>query len=847
MSFSDYTALDISELETKLHSSEKVGLSTDSANLILKTQGLNEIKIGKTTWFAILLRQFKSAFIYLLLVAATLAFLFGEKVDAVMIVIFILINTILGFYQEYKSDLSLKDLEKYVVNRVKVIRDGHLSNIDSKELVVGDLVVIETGDILQADIRLVATNDLLVNESILTGESIDVIKSEALLNLSSADVYKASNVVFSGTTVTDGGGRGFVIATGRNTEIGKIAKLSTETRDTSSFEKQINKFSSFILYLTVVTLLIVFVIQLITKSDTISVPELIVFSIAMAVGVIPEALPLVTTFSLTHGAKRLAKKKVIAKRLSAIEDLGSIEVLCSDKTGTLTENSMTVSEIWGTDKASTLFYAAVVSDYSGDSKLPNNSFDLAIIKACSMEEKGRALEVEKISNIPFNPSRRRNSTLIKDGLKYEIVVRGAPESLLSHIKGVRPQKLEEITHWLVFQGMYGRRVLLVAKRSYYESLGYTPQDEEKDLELIGLISFEDPIKASTYEAVQKAKKMGIDIKVLTGDSPEVAGAVASKVGIITDPTDVLLGDFLENKSLTERLNLVKAHSVFARVSPEQKYKIIELLEQNHEVGYLGEGINDAPALKLANVGIVVEGASAVARESSDIILLENDLNVIIEGIEEGRRTFVNTTKYIKSTLASNFGNFYALAFASLVIDYLPMLPVQILLVNLLSDFPMISISTDEVEADELKRPHSYDVREITLMASILGVISTFFDFVFFALFKDYGTGPLRTYWFMGSILTELLLIYSIRTRKWFFRTTKQPSFTMEFLTLFAAVATILIPFIPAVSNFFGFVVPSIQQVIVVLAVTLGYFITTEVVKHFYYTRFINYKTRHAKS
>ncbi len=845
MPFSDFTTKSITELATEFNTDLKSGLSSENIPKILKKYGSNVIKLRETKWWHIFLRQFKSAFIYLLLVAAALGFLFGEKTDGVMIVIFIAINTGLGFYQEYKSELSLKELEKYVINRVKVFRDGVIKTLDSRELLPGDVIVLETGDILQADVRLISANDLLVNESILTGESVDISKNSDSLVTSTPEIYKATNIVFSGTTVTDGGGKGLVIATGRNTEMGKITKLSTETKDVSSFEKQINKFSNFILYLTGITLLIVFVIQLVTKNGNISLTELVIFSIAMAVGVIPEALPLVTTFSLTHGAKRLAKKKVIAKRLSAIEDLGSIEVLCSDKTGTLTLNSMSVAEIWSPDKKECLYYGAVASDYTGEDKLPNNSFDIAIINACSVDEKGSALEAEKIAEIPFNPTRRRSSVLAKIGTKYFIIVRGAAETLLPFIKNISTKQSAEITKWILFQGMYGRRVLAITKKAYKKVSTYTPADEEKDLELVGFISFEDPIKSTTIEAVEKAKQLGIEIKILTGDSPEVAGAVAHKVGIIDDPRNVLTGADLESKSLTEKLSLVKTCSVFARVSPEQKFKIIELLEQNHEVGYLGEGINDAPALKLANVGIVVEGASAVARDASDIILLENDLNVIIDGIEEGRRTFVNTTKYIKSTLASNFGNFYALAFASLVIDYLPMLPIQILLVNLLSDFPMISIATDEVELDELKRPHSYDVREITLIASILGIISTFFDFVFFALFKDYGAGPLRTYWFMGSILTELLLVYSIRTRKWFFQSTKLPSLPMELLTVVAAISTVAIPFIPSVSKFFGFIVPDLSNVAIVLGCTLAYFAVTEVVKHYYYSRFVHLKNKHA--
>src|SRR3989338_5985696 len=831
MSFSKYTALTANEVLGEFNTFLDSGLKTSDIKVLSIKYGKNVLKFDEVRWWNILFRQFKSAFVYLLVIAAIIALVLGERLDAFMIMLFITVNTVLGFTQEYKSEKTLKLLKKFLVRKSQVLRDGKKITIETSDLVPGDIVFIETGNLVPADLRILTENELSIDESSLTGETLPVKKTIEKLKIQTEQLYKAQNIAFSVTSVTQGEGVGIVISIGKESEIGKIAKLAIDSDSESSFEKQINKFSKFTLTLTVVTLLLVFIVHAVFKHGQISIPELAIFSIALAVGVIPEALPVVTTFSLTRGAHKLSKKSVIVKRLSAIEDLGSIQVLCCDKTGTLTQNEMTVSQVNSDNVNLTLFYAAIASNTLNGSK-GVDSFDKAVLHNISEEVKGKLDGVKIVSELPFSQDRKRNSVLASINSRNILIVRGAQESVLGEVRNLDQTKVKDLIGWILKEGSAGKRVIAVACKKL-NSIKYTEADECNNLEFVGLISFNDPIKASAYEAVHKAEKLGVKIKILTGDSSEVSGTVAKEVGIITRKSDVITGEDFELLSAIEQVKAVEKYDVFARVSPIQKYKIIQLLKNKFEVGFLGDGINDAPALKIANVAIVVEGAADIAIEVSDIILLKQNLQVIVDGIEEGRKTFINTVKYIKSTLASNFGNFYAMAFASLLLDFLPMLPIQILLVNLLSDFPMISVATDSVEDEELRSPRTYNVKSITLIATILGITSTLFDFIMFGAFYRLGPKILQTNWFIGSILTELLLIFSIRTMKPFFKASKAPSKTIFALTFIAAFFTITIPFTAIGRNIFGFIKPTFTQLYIVLIITGIYFATTETVKLLY--------------
>lgn len=830
MDIKHYAQLNSNAVVAELNS-QISGLSISEITDRQKKYGQNIFLSHENSAWSIFLRQLNSPFIYLLFGASIIALLLGEIIDSVFILIFIAINTALGFYQEYHSARTLTLLKKLVVTSALIRRDSKEQVVDAHDLVPGDIVILQAGDVVPADIRILDTTAVTVNESILTGESVPLVKNDLVMSTFSESL-QASNILFAGTSIVEGKAIGIVIGTGNNSALGSIAKLSVETSHVSSFEKGISRFSMFVLKLVTITLVLAIGLNILIKGQDVNIGQLLLFAIALAVSVVPEALPVVITFSLSRGAKRLAKHGVVVKRLSAIEDLGSLQILCSDKTGTLTENKLRVASILG-DKQTVIEHANfAATSYTDHKKQANNAFDIAVWEALTVNEQQLVSGATRLMDIPFDPLRKRNSVLIQQQSNKRLIIRGASETILTSCNNLTNQNSLELTSWLEREGQLGRRTIIIASKIWTGS-SYTIKDEESGFKYEGAISFIDPLKSSSIEAIRKATELGVQVKILTGDAASVAGAVAIQIGLIQRMNEVITGEQLDKLSPAEKIKAVNAYHIFARVSPLQKFQIIELLEKDSEVGFLGEGINDAPALKVANVGLVVKGASDIAQQSADIVLLEPGLDVIVDGIKEGREVFANTIKYIRSTLASNFGNFYSLALVSLFIDYLPMLPLQILLVNLLSDFPLIAIATDTVDAYELKSPKEYNIRDITFLATILGLVSCIFDFAYFGAFFRFAPEILQTNWFIGSILTELVVIYSIRT-KLLFTKAKFPSATIVVLTAIAAVITIGITFTKLGHEIFSFTSPTVGQLLFTLSIVVIYFCVTECVKLIYF-------------
>lgn len=833
--FSYYSARPADDSIQELGSDAQQGLRQEEVSKRRKIYGLNKIEAHETSNITRFLRQFKSPFIYLLFGAALVSFFFDNHIEGSVIIFIILLNGLIGFYQEYKANKALQFLKKYLISYIRVIRDGQEIKLLKEELVPGDIVVLYPGDIIPADVRFINEQNLLVDESIVTGESVPVKKQSEPLAESTKEMFKASSIGFAGTTVTQGKALGLVFATASNSSLGNITKLTVETTRVSSFSKIIAKFSKFTLYLMSISLIVIFILNLIIKRGHVDFVELLLFSAALAVSVVPEALPIITTFALSQGAVRLAEHKTVVKRLSAIEDLGNIEILCTDKTGTLTENILVVRDVLGNHERLPLVYAAIAANFSSKNVATLKGFDRAYFIALTPEEKKEIVKYKRIAEFPFDPLRKSNAAVVEKDGENELIVTGAVEHIIDRCSSMDQKSKETLQKWTQEKGYEGYRVLAVARKKVTIPADNNMENLEEGggLEYLGAISFEDPLKKTAAQAIQKADRYGIQCKILSGDAPEVCAAIAVKVGLIQDRTQVITGQELAAQSIEQQHESVKKYQVFARISPEQKFTIIKLLQEEKEVGYIGDGINDAPALKQASVALAVHDAADVAREAADIILLEKSLLVIINGIIEGRKVFANTTKYLRATLSSNFGNFYAVAFTSFFTHGLPLLPTQILLINVICDFPLLALATDNVGTDQLDRAGQYNVKGITLLATFLGLISTVSDFSFFALFAPISMPVLRTGWFVGCVLTEVVCLLSIRTQKFFFRGSR-PSLLLVSTVFGACAVAMALPYTKIGQQIFSFTPLKFKYQVWIVAVTIVFFIMMDIVKVLFY-------------
>lgn len=829
--FQEYAQLTVDAVLKKLNSTATTGLTTEQIAQLKKTYGPNRITMKKYTWWDILLRQLRSPFVYIFILFALPSLFLHQYENALFILLCILINTTVGFYQEYKANKNVELLKKYLISFVTVMRDNQEQTIDSAQLLPGDIIILRPGNIVPADVRFMKLDHFSIDEAALTGESKPVTKiTGALDQNTNIDMFSAQNIGFKGTTVISGSAQAVVIVTGDQTAFGSIVHLTTTSFQESNFAKSIARLGNFILYLILITITLTFLIN-VMRGTSQSIAELFLFALALAIGVIPEALPVVVTFSLSRGALLLAKQKVIIKRLSALEDLGSVEVICTDKTGTLTQNSLAVGDVWGKDKQMVLFNALLARETAlKDIEHPGKGFDNAMWAQLVPEKQKDLSSYTKLAEIPFDPNRRRNVVaLTKDGT-YFIIIRGMFEEVIKHTS----EKNDELSAWAYERGNLGNRVIAIGykKITEQEAKNLTIESDEQGITILGAIAFDDPIKPTAKQAVIQAQKLGLIIKILSGDSKEVCGAVAKEIGLIKETDQVLLGTEFDTMSEIQKAEAVKKYTVFARVLPEQKYEIISLLQHTWQVGYLGDGINDTPALHKADVSMVVQEAIDIARETADIILLKKSLLVIVQGVTEGRKIIANIMKYVKITLACALGNLYTLSLASLIIDYPPMLPLHLILLSACSDLPMLAISTDAVALDEIKKPQKYSTKSILLYSTVFGTISTVFDFIFFGIFKRYAHGVLQTGWFIESMLAELIFAFSGRSNKLFFRAS-MPSLPLIFLSSILALASVIIPLTCFGQYWLQFTQLSYLQLTIIFVIVLGYFCAAEILKYFY--------------
>ncbi len=804
------------------------GLTNQEAEQRYQEYGPNIITGKETTLFHLFIKQFNDPFVYLLLIASILAFASKDIYNGFIIIFFIAIDIFFSFYQEAKARNTLLYLNTKLASDSTIIRHNNIITINKTSLVPGDIVIFSAGTIVPADIRILEAHSLIVDESILTGESANVIKSSQPLATSPDEIFKMNNILFAGSQILKGQGKGVVIATGITTQIGSIAQVVAEIRPISSYVKGVKQFSKIIAFIAFVSIPLIVAIQFII-NPTVQITQLIIFAIALIVGIIPEAFPAVIAFALGRAAIALEKNNVIVKRLSSIEDLADIDILCVDKTGTLTENRMVLEDIIGQQGDELLLFGLLSIE---DPHFLTN-FDKAILEKISPAIQSKAQAFKQIFKKPFDFESLSSSVIVQDnaGNNY-LIMRGAPEALMtvsSHF--YKPQKTLE--HLFNEKGQEGKRTLAIAVRQIEDhKLNFR---DENNLTFLGFFSFIDPIKQSVQTTIESAKKFGIDIKVLTGDAKEVAYFITKEIGLISSPQQIIGSQ--ELKQLSDPLfeNACFDKVVFSRITPIMKLKILNTLQKKYAVGFLGDGINDTPALKAAHVGIVVKEAVDVARQAADIVILEKNLSILIFAIKEGRKIFANIDTYVKTTLASNLGNYYSIGLLALILPYLPILPIQILLVNLLSDLPLLAISTDHVLPKDLKEPKQYQLGKGLFFILLLASISVFLDLALFGLY--YNTIPIpliRTLWFMLSVLTEIGLIFIVRNHS-FFYAKPYPSTALLIASLAITIVTVALPFIK-LGHLFSFSVPTSSELITISLLFISYLLINELVKLFYFKK-----------
>lgn len=785
------------------------GLSSSKVKELQRMHGKNALPTPPNRFLKLIANQFRGIFNILLIVASLITFSLGEIFDGCFILFFVFLSVGLNLFQEYKSNAAAEKLKSYLVRSITTRRDNEDVEVPIADLVPGDILKLESGDIVPADAVIRFTTSLRVDETTFTGESISVIKTAT-----KGSDYAEENLLLQGVIIVKGSAFAEVIATGGNTRLAQIATQASVVQSDSELNKGIDRISTFILRATMITLLFIIIANVIIEGGDADIPSLLVFAIALSVSVIPEALPLVMTFSLSRGALRLAKSHVIVKRLSSVQDIGSIEILCTDKTGTITENHLVYQNDYlvPTSPYHPLILSRLASNDLKE-RIPE-PFDHATDEALSAEQRTEILNYEVVEEEAFDPDLRSNGSVVErnDGVIIHIR-RGSPEYFFE--LGIVPR--EQVEGWLAEEEKKGRRVLGV---SY---------DDGDGIKFGGFLSFADTLKPTTKSTIAAAKELNVAITIITGDSLRVAEAIGYEANLISDQSEVIETHEFFALSVEEQHKRVGNIRVFARTTPEQKLSLIQLLKEKYTVGFLGEGINDAPALKAANVSLVVQSASDVARETADIILTRSDLRVIIDSIKIGREIHANTLKYIRATLVSNFGNFYAVAIGSLFINFLPMLPKQLLLLNLLSDFPMMAIAFDRVNKIEVARPQKYDFRSLYIIFITLGLVSTIFDFMWFALFYQISPEVLQTNWFIASVITEIILIFSIRSMLpiekagW-------PAPAIIIMSAFAFVTTLALPMIPVTAEFFEFTPPTYVHLSMIIGLAFTYLVVSELVK-----------------
>ncbi|HEX7619655.1 MAG TPA: magnesium-translocating P-type ATPase [Anaerolineales bacterium] len=826
------------------------GLSQAEIGSRLEQYGPNEVAREKRrTWLMRLWDNIKNPLVILLILLGAISYLTGDMRATIVILTMVILGIVLRYVQESRADNAAEQLKAMVRTTTTVIREGQQKEIPLKELVPGDIVTLSAGDMIPADVRLLSAKDLFLNQSTLTGESLPVEKTVPIVGEAIQNPLEMTNICFLGSNIESGTGTAVVVQTGSGTYFGSLANSIVGQRVLTSFDKGVNQFTWLMISFIAIMVPLVFLLNGLSKHNWL---EAFLFALAVAVGLTPEMLPMIVTVNLSKGAISMSRKKVIVKRLNAIQNFGAMDVLCTDKTGTITEGKIVLEkhmDVKGNPSQRVLDYGYINSYYQTGLK---NLMDEAILNHGDLNDKLQVDELyRKIDELPFDFQRRRMSVIVENNQDQHILIcKGAVEEIMhisTHVEingevlEVTAEHDEHRKRRVRELNSEGFRVIAVAYRIFAgtdDTPHYTIQDES-NLSLLGYMAFLDPPKATATEALSRLHEHNVDVKILTGDNDIVTGTICKQVGLPVD--HILLGPEIEEMDEPKLAEAAESNTVFAKLSPSHKERIIHALQsKGHVVGFMGDGINDAPALKAADVGISVDSAVDIAKESSDIILLENSLLVLQDGVIEGRRVFGNIVKYIKMAASSNFGNMFSVLGASIFLPFVPMLPIQVLTNNLLYDFSQTTIPTDEVDPEWLTRPRKWAIGELRRFIIFIGPISSIFDyatfFIMLYVFSSWTNADLfHTGWFVESLFTQTLIIHVIRTNKIPFiqsRASKALTFTSVLIVAIGAY----LPYSP-LASWLGFVPLPPLFWLFLLGMLVAYVILTQLVKTWFYRRF----------
>ncbi len=832
----------------QLYSSDKNGLNTKQVEKRLEEDGPNiVVKREKKSALSFFIKSFNDKFIYILVMLSIIDFLLADRLGAFIILGIGFVSAMIKFVQEYSSYKFNQKLEQNIFNTTTVLRNQKAKEIRIENIVKGDIIELNAGSIIPADVMLLECKDLFVNQSVFTGESVLVEKT--LETNDTTEIFGINNICLMGASVVSGSAKAIVIETGFNTYLGRMSKNLNSKKERTNFEKGMDGITRLLIKYMIIVSIFVFVIYAFIRHDYV---EALLFALSVAVGITPSMLPMIVNVNLTKGTKTLAKKETLVKNSQSIQNLGAIDILCTDKTGTLTKNKITLQKyinVRGEEDIDILKYAFVNSYYGTGIK---NLVDRAIITYGNQHKIKEVLkEYVKVDEIPFDYTRKKMSVVVKYGNEYKMITKGAIEEILKSCINVKykdeilplDEKLKnEIIRNADELSNSGMQVIALAEKKEYPGVNIFNSSNEVEMTFVGYVAFLDPPKKGVKETIKNLREVGVKTKILTGDNAFATKNICSIVGLRSD--NIIIGSQLNEMTDEELKKKIEEVDVFARLNPMQKERVVKLYKENgHVVGYMGDGVNDAPSLHIADVGICVDSATPIAKEASDIILLEKSLGVVYDGVMEGRKVYGNIIKYMKMALSSDFGDVFSIVIASIFLPFLPLLPIQMLIQDFLYDISQIAIPYDNVDKEFLEKPKKWDTSGLGRFMKVMGITSSIIDvFAFLGFWFVFGYNSVdkqnwfQTAWFVECLISETLIIHYIRTSKIPFIQSKPNKF-LCISTMLTIIGTIITPILLHNVKSFNFVVLPLKYYLFVILLTAVYTIIVQIVKKFYIKKY----------